>query len=135
MMKYWMSCTSEICYGILTQIQSRTIFFLEDVLSKAEIHSGICGFTTVVEATMNGKVCNLAIKSDCKEIQKLAQVLKQVNPLQEISFAQSIPQTIQLSMQHCSHAACPVPIGIIKAVEVEAKLALPVDVSIKLSKS
>jgi hypothetical protein len=103
-------------------------------LSKAEIHSGICGFTTVVEATMNGKVCNLAIKSDCKDIQKLAQDLKQVNPLQEISFGRSIPRTIQLSMQHCSHAACPVPVGIIKAVEVEAELALPVDVSIKLSK-
>jgi len=104
-------------------------------LSKAEIHSGICGFTTVVEATMEGKLCNLAIKSDCKDIQKLAQDLKQVHPLQEISFGQSIPRTIQLSMQHCPHAACPVPVGIIKSVEIEAKLALPADVSIKLSKS
>lgn len=104
-------------------------------MSKAEIHSGICGFTTVVEATMNAKVCNLVISSDCEAIQKLAQDLKQVNPFQEISFRQSIPQTIQLSMQHCPHAACPVPVGIIKAIEVEAKLAVPADVSIKLSKS
>ena len=108
-------------------------FILEGVLSKAEIHSGICGFTTVVEATMEGKLCNLAIRSDCKEIQKLSQDLKQVHPLQEISFGRSIPRTIQLSMQHCPHAACPVPVGIIKAVEVEANLALPADVSIKLS--
>jgi len=104
-------------------------------LSKAEIFSGICGFTTVVKATMNAKVCKLVISSDCKDIQKLAEDLKQVNPFQEISFRQSIPQTIQLGMQHCSHAACPVPVGIIKAIEVEAKLALPSDVSIKLSKS
>ena len=104
-------------------------------MSKAEIFSGICGFTTVVKATMNAKVCNLVISSDCKDIQKLAEDLKQVNPFQEISFRQSIPQTIQLGMQHCSHAACPVPVGIIKAIEVEAKLALPSDVSIKLSKS
>jgi len=104
-------------------------------LSKAEIHSGICGFTTVVEATMNGKVCNLVIKSDCKSIQKLAQYLKQVDPFQEISFRQSIPQTIRLSMEHCPHAACPVPVGIIKAIEVEARLAAPADVSIKLTKS
>lgn len=104
-------------------------------MSKAEIHSGICGFTTVVEATMNGKVCNLVISSDCEAIQKLAQDLKQVNPFQEISYRQSIPKTIQLSMQHCPHAACPVPVGIIKAVEVEAKLAVPADVSIKLSRS
>jgi len=84
---------------------------------------------------MNAKVCKLVISSDCKDIQKLAEDLKQVNPFQEISFRQSIPQTIQLGMQHCSHAACPVPVGIIKAIEVEAKLALPSDVSIKLSKS
>jgi hypothetical protein len=104
-------------------------------LARAEIQSGICGFTTVVEATMNGKVCTLVIRSDCKAIQKLAQDLTQVNPLQEISFRQSMPQTIQLGMQHCPHAACPVPVGIIKAIEVEAKLALPADVTIKLSKS
>ncbi len=104
-------------------------------MSKAEIHSGICGFTTEVEAAMNGKACNLVIRSDCKSIQKLAQNLKQVNPFQEISFRQSIPQTIELGMQHCPHAACPVPVGIIKAVEVAAKLAVPADVSIKLSRS
>lgn len=84
---------------------------------------------------MSGKVCTLAIESDCAAIQKLAQDLRQVNPLQEISFRQSIPQTIQLGMQYCTHAACPVPVGIIKAIEVEAKLALPADVTIKLSKS
>jgi len=103
-------------------------------LTKAEIHSGICGFTSVVVATMNAKVCNLVVSSDCKDIQRLAEDLKQVNPFHEISFRQSIPQTIQLGMQYCSHAACPVPIGIIKAIEVEAQLALPADVSIKLSK-
>jgi hypothetical protein len=108
---------------------------VEDVLAKAEIQSGICGFTTVVEATMNGKACTLVIRSDCKAIQKLAEDLTQVNPLQEISFRQSMPETIRLGMQHCPHAACPVPVGIIKAVEVEAKLALPADVTIKLSKS
>lgn len=109
--------------------------FYGGILSKAEIHSGICGFTTVVEATMNDKVCNLVISSDCKDIQRLAENLTQVNPYQEISFRRSIPQTIQLGMEHCSHAACPVPVGIIKAIEVEANLALPADVSIKLSKS
>jgi hypothetical protein len=34
-----------------------------------------------------------------------------------------------------THVACPVPVGIIKAVEIEAKLALPTDVVIKLSKT
>lgn len=84
---------------------------------------------------MKGKVCTLVIRSDCKAIQELAQHLRQVKPLQEISFRPSIPQTIRLGMEHCAHAACPVPVGIIKAIEVEAQLALPADVSIKLSLS
>ena len=104
-------------------------------MAKAEIFSGICGFSTVVEATMDGKVCNLQINSECAAIQKLAQELTQVNPYREISTRRAMPQTLEMGAKYCTHAACPVPTGIIKAVEVEAKLALPKDVSIKLSKS
>lgn len=104
-------------------------------MAKAEINAGICGFNTTVDARMNGKVCSLVIRSDCKAVQKLAKDLKQVIPLQEISLRPSMPQTLELSFKHCAHASCPVGIGILKAIEVEAKLALPADVSIKLSKS
>lgn len=121
--------------AVLEMVMINTGFGVEDLLATAEIQSGICGFTTVVEATADGRVVNLDIKSDCKAIQKLAEDLKQVDPFQEISFRRSVPQVIQMGMQHCSHAACPVPVGIIKAIEVEANLALPADVSIKLFKS
>ncbi len=103
-------------------------------MAKAEINSGICGNVTTVEAKMEGKVCKLAITSSCKAIQQLAQELTEVNPLLEISLRRSTPQTLQMGMKHCFHAACPVPVGIIKAIEVEAKLALPKDVIIKVSK-
>jgi hypothetical protein len=104
-------------------------------LSKAEIQPGNCGFFTVVEASMEGKSCKIKITSDCQSIQRLAEELTEVRPLQEISTRRSMPQTLQMGAKHCAHAACPVPIGIIKAVEIEAKLALPTDVVIKLSKS
>lgn len=105
-------------------------------MAKAEIYAGICGFSTVVEATMNGKrACKLTITSDCPAVNQLAGELTQVNPLEQISFRRSTPQILQLGMKYCSHAACPVPVGIIKAVEVEAKLALPAEVTIKLSRA
>jgi hypothetical protein len=104
-------------------------------MSKAEINPGNCGYTTTVEAKLNDDVCDLGIVSECPAIQRLAQELKQVNPYKEISSRRAIPQTLQMGIQYCTHAACPVPVGIIKAVEVEAKLALPTDVTIKLSKS
>jgi hypothetical protein len=107
----------------------------EVLLSRAEIFAGICGFTAVVEARMEGKICKLGVTSDCKFIQELAAELTEVQPFQEISARRSMPKTLQMGAKHCAHAACPVPVGIIKAVEVEAKLALPKDVVIKLSKT
>jgi len=104
-------------------------------MSKAEIFAGGCGFTTIVRASMNGKSCHLQIESECKAIQRLAENLTEVNPFQEISFRRESPLTMKMASQYCTHAACPVPAGIIKAVEVEAKLALPVDVSIHLSRT
>jgi hypothetical protein len=103
-------------------------------MAKSEIHSGICGFTTTVTATRDGKSCRLAISSDCKAVQQLAQELTEVDPLQEISSRRAVPQTLQMGLKHCIHAACPVPVGIIKAVEVEAGLALPKDVVIEVSR-
>jgi hypothetical protein len=104
-------------------------------MAKAEIHPGNCGFTTTVEATMDGDTCKLSITSECKAIQKLAQELLEVDPYQQISFRRNNnPQILQMGAKYCTHAACPVPVGIIKAVEVEAGMALPMEVTIKLSK-
>ncbi|HIE26142.1 TPA: hypothetical protein EYP66_02520 [Candidatus Poribacteria bacterium] len=50
------------------------------------------------------------------------------------AFRGDAPFTLQLAAKHRLHTACPVPVGIIKAVEVEAGLALPADATIKLSK-
>jgi hypothetical protein len=103
-------------------------------MSKAEINSGICGHFSTVVASMDGKVCKLSITSDCEAIQQFAQELTQVDPLQEISCRRGIPQTLQMGQKHCFHAACPVPVGTIKAIEVAAKLALPKDAVIKVTK-
>ncbi|HEY3345652.1 MAG TPA: hypothetical protein VGJ97_12030 [Anaerolineaceae bacterium] len=104
-------------------------------MAKAEIYPGNCGFITTVEAVKDGKVCKVSIHSDCAAIQKLALELTEVNPLQEISFRRSTPRILELGAKYCTHAACPVPVGIIKAVEVASGLALPGDATIKLSKS
>ena len=76
-----------------------------------------------------------AIESECKAIQRLAAELTQVDPLREFILKGEGPLTLQLAAKYCNHAACPVPAGIIKAIEVEAGLALPAEVTIKLSKS
>jgi hypothetical protein len=104
-------------------------------LAKAEITSGICGFTANVETHMEGSKCIVAIESECDAIQRLGEELKEVDPFQEITFRGEGPKTLRLGTRHCYHTACPVPVGVIKAIEIEAGLALPADAVIKLSKS
>lgn len=103
-------------------------------MAKAEIHAGICGFRTTVETAMDGDMCKVTIDSDCSAIQRLAKHLTLVDPLREFTLRGEGPETLALGQKYCSHAACPVPVGIIKAIEIEAGLALPLDVSITLSK-
>ncbi|MEW5872730.1 MAG: hypothetical protein AB1894_25955 [Chloroflexota bacterium] len=103
-------------------------------MAKAKIFSGVCGFTTQVEAVTEGRTCHLKIESECKAIQKMADELSEVDPFQEISFRRGMPKVHAMGHEYCTHAACPVPVGIIKAVEVASGLALPRDVTIELSK-
>lgn len=103
-------------------------------MAQAEVMAGNCGFTTRVIATQEDKIVTLEIHSECKAIQKMATALTQVNPFDEISFRRGMPHILKTSVAYCTHAACPVPVAIIKAVEVEAGLALPSDVTIKLSR-
>jgi hypothetical protein len=103
----------------------------ENPYSKAEILAGNCGFNTQVEANMDGNHCNLNITSQCASIQRMATELIQVIPYQEISFRWGMPLIHDMGVKYCSHAGCPVPVGIIKVVEIEAGLTLPTDVIIR----
>ena len=103
-------------------------------MAKAEVNAGVCGFKTVIETQMDGNSCKVSIQSDCPAIRRLGAELTQVEPFQEISFRRKMPLTHEMAAKHCSHAACPVPVSIIKAIEVEAGLALPADVTIQITK-
>jgi hypothetical protein len=103
-------------------------------MAKAEIFAGICGFNTRVETTTDDDKVKIKVESECPAIMKMAEELTEVNPYKEISSRRAVPATLQAGIKYCTHAACPVPVGIIKAVEVEAGLALPLDATIKVSK-
>ena len=99
------------------------------------VMSGICGMITEIRATSDDKAGKvfLDINTRCENIQKLARALKVVDPMQEISFKGEGPKTLRLAARHCKHTSCPVPSGIIKAVEVASGLALPKDARIEMS--
>jgi hypothetical protein len=103
-------------------------------MASAEIESGICGFCTTVRTTSEGRRVRVEFETECGYVEHLAAVLQEVDPFREISYRGEGPVTLRLAAEHLVHPACPVPSGIIKAIEVEAGLALPKDASIKPSK-
>ncbi len=102
---------------------------------KATIDPGICGFVAEVVAKMDGDMCSLEIDCDCEPIQDMADGLAQVDPMGEIGYQGDGPLVLRMAAERCPHPACPVPAGILKAVEVASGLALPKDASITLTRS
>lgn len=102
--------------------------------TKASISPGVCGLQTLVIARAKGSFCSVAIDSPCTLVQSLAEELTEVDPLSEVIVKGAPPRIWQVAAKYHLHAACPVPVGILKAIEVETGLALPVDVSITISR-
>ena len=106
-------------------------------MAQAKIFSGRCGFNTTVDATLietdDGERVQLHIESECKSCQKLATILTEVDPYREITYRRGGPLTLELAAKTLPHTACPVPSGIIKAIEVASHLALPADANITIS--
>jgi hypothetical protein len=105
-------------------------------MASSEIESGICGFCTTVRTTAEDtRTVRVEFETTCGYVENLAEALTEVDPFREISYRGEGPVTLKLAAEHLVHPACPVPSGIIKAIEVEAGLALPKDASIKPAKS
>ena len=82
---------------------------------KAEVFAGICGYTTIIEASRDGnRQVSLKIESDCEYVQNLAGELCQVDPFREIGSLNDTPAVLHLAQRCNLHTACPVPIGVIK---------------------
>ena len=78
------------------------------------------------------------VTSDCENIRRLAAALKNREPIdayQEISpAARSVLMlAVRSTLTGCC-AGCAVPAGLFKAMQVAAGLALPKDISIRLTK-
>ncbi len=102
---------------------------------KSEIHAGVCGFKTIIRAESDDRQhARLDIKSGCADIQAMADELKEVDAYTACFGPLCDSVVYKLASRHCSHAACPVPSGVIKTIEAACSLALPADAEIKITK-
>ena len=107
--------------------------------AKAEIDAGMCGFKTIVVATCeDDQHVNIEVNSGCEKVRGLAAALNGKGPVdayQEISAeGKSVVLGVARETLTGCCAACATTVGMFKAMQVAAGLALPKDISIKLTK-
>ena len=100
-------------------------------MTKVVVEAGICGFTTTVEVSkLARRKVKVVITSPCEKITKLGGSLTEVDQWE--IFKKHLDCDIYLTAARCQlHVTCPVPIAVLKAIEVETELALPRDVVIR----
>jgi len=104
-----------------------------------DIDAGVCGFKTSARVSSeDSQHVIFEVTSDCENIRRLAAAVKNREPVdayQEISPAAEsvVMRTVRLTLTGCC-AGCAVPVGLFKAMQVATGLALPKDISIRLTK-
>lgn len=102
-------------------------------MTKVEVFSGICGFTTRIEVEdKQNYMASCKMEGECPNCSKVAEILAKepINMMDEL-FKKGQSKVLAACQANLPHVSCPVPAGILKALEVGVKLALPADATIK----
>lgn len=99
-------------------------------MTKLIVQSGICGFSTTITAEKGkDKKVRIFLETECEMVQKMNKDLTALDMM--AAFANHLNNPVYKSAaQRLKHVACPVPSGILKALEVELGLCLPKDAGI-----
>lgn len=112
----------------------------EPMKIKTEIAPGICGFDAVVTAsTEDGQNVMFEFVTECENIKELAKRINDISPVDAIETLGPEENPILaaartlLQTKGCCEA-CVVPVAMVKSMQVVAGLALPEDVSLKITR-
>lgn len=97
---------------------------------------GACGFEATIrmEPRADGRFA-VSIESGCGAVQRFADALGEagLEPLEEITYQPELPRALAAAAACLPHPSCPVPVGVLKALEAAAGLALPADVALRFT--
>jgi hypothetical protein len=102
-------------------------------VARLTINPGACGLSTVVEVVKDdGKNFRVKISSECEMVEKLGGKIQGLVMMD--AFKKILDNPVYRDGSSClKHVSCPVPCGILKALEVEAGLAVPRDVTMRFT--
>ncbi len=104
-------------------------------MATIKVDPGICGLMTELTVTAeDGMNAVFEVKTDCPYIKNLVEAVPTVNGYEEVFAKYGDGKIALAAKEYCSHAACPVPTGMLKGVEIVCSLALPKEVKIEIEK-
>lgn len=96
-------------------------------MSKVSVIAGPCRFKTEVVATkIDRRIVKLDINSECPNYKTLNDKIPEVNTFDEVLGKMGETKIYLAVKELTKHASCPVACAILKAVEIEAGMALAV---------
>lgn len=99
-------------------------------MTKVLISPGACGFSVLVAAVSEkDKKIRISIETECEMVKKMTEEIETLDMMSVFTRLHDNP-VYRSAAKHLSHVTCPVPGGILKAMEAESGLAVPKDVSI-----
>lgn len=100
-------------------------------MTSVKVDPGICGFACSVQTSKKAHdAVDVRVECECEMVSELGDKLKEVT-IQDLFKRPFNENAIYQRAGECRlHSCCPVPCAIIKASEVELKLALPRAVNI-----
>lgn len=104
-------------------------------MTKVTVSSGACGYTVSItaEKTKDKKI-RVTFESECEMVMAMAEDIALLDMMMALFTDHLNNPVYRAAARHLKHAACPVVSGILKAVEVEAGMAVPRDVHIVFQK-
>lgn len=99
-------------------------------MTKVLIQPGACGMPATIEVNKKDKkTFTVTVTSECRMVEELGKKLPELEFMD--AFKRLLDNPVYTKGAAClKHISCPVPCGILKALEVEAGLAVPREVSI-----
>jgi hypothetical protein len=99
-------------------------------MTKVIVNSGACGFTVAIKAEKGKeRKITLSLDTSCEMVQKMLADIATVDGRVTLVGFRDNP-VYQSAARHLKHVACPVPSAILKAIETEAGMNVPKDVTI-----
>jgi hypothetical protein len=99
-------------------------------MTKVVINPGACGFSVLVTAEREkDKKIRISIETACEMVKKMAEEIEALDMMSVFTRLHDNP-VYRSAAKHLKHITCPVPGGILKAMEAESGFAVPKDVSI-----